>query len=1013
MSEKTGSVLVVGGGIAGVQTALDLAESGFKVYLTERKPSIGGVMSQLDKTFPTNDCSMCILSPKLVEAARHPMISMMTLTEVMAVEGEAPNFTVTLKKHPRYVREDRCVGCGLCAEKCPSKVSSEYEVGMVQRKAIFVPYAQAVPMKYSIDASRCLWLTKQRCGNCKKVCPADAIDYEDKEKIEKIDVGAIVLAPGFEAFDPSVKREYGYGLFKNVVTSLEFERILSATGPYSGHVVRPTDHKTPKKVAFIQCVGSRDEKVGNPYCSSVCCMYALKQAIIAQEHTAGLVPHIFFMDVRAVGKEFEDFRARAEKEYGIKIYRGTRVASVDEDMDSKNLTLRYSVGNEVSEQEFDMVVLSVGLEAPTSSKDLADRCNIQLNPFGFCQTGIYTPLETSRKGIYVSGAFSSPKDIPTTVAEASGAASKAGKHVCDNRISIDDVVKETPETDIKGQEPRIGVFVCDCGINIKGTVDVPSVVEYAKTLPNVVFAEESKYTCSADTQETIKKMIKEHALNRVVVASCTPRTHEALFQSTIKEAGLNMFLFEMANIRDQCSWIHMHEPEKATAKSKDLVRMAIAKSRFLEPLSKSRLSVTHKAIIVGGGLAGMTAALDIAAQNFHVDLVERSNELGGKLSKLYTAEGGISPRKYMEQIIEQVRSNDKITIYMNSELEDVAGFVGNYKVKVKTPEGTKELETGGIIIATGAQEYVPTEYMYGKEKHVVTQNELEEKMAHGHFKGKTVAMIQCVGSRNSEVPYCSRICCSKALKNAIEIKKKHPETDVYIFHKDIRSYGFRELLYKEAGELGIKFVRFPEDKNPELTKDGEHMMLVAEDVVLGSPIMIKPDLVVLSTGTRPNPDNEHLAKLVKVPLSKDGFFLEAHMKLRPVDFATNGVYLAGIAHWPKFIDETIAQASGAAARAMTIISKEFLETQGIIAAINDMVCDGCGICEPVCEYRAITIVGSDSNDPSKLKAVVNEGLCMGCGTCVAACPSGALEQKGFKTSQILAQIDAALEGGAK
>ncbi len=1012
MSEKTGSVLVVGGGIAGVQTSLDLAESGFKVYLVERKPSIGGVMAQLDKTFPTNDCSMCILSPKLVEAARHPMISMLTLSEVMAVEGEAGNFTVTLKKHPRYVREDRCVGCGLCAEKCPSKVSSEYEVGMSQRKAIYVPYAQAVPMKYAIDADRCLWLTKQRCGNCKKVCPADAIDYEQKEVIEKLNVGAVVLTPGFQVFDATRKREYGYGDFKNVVTSLEFERILSATGPYQGHVVRPSDHKTPKKVAFIQCVGSRDEKVGNPYCSSVCCMYALKQAIIAQEHTHGLEPTIFFMDIRAFGKEFEDYRARAENEYGIKMYRGSRVASVDENPESKDLTLRFSSGaSEVSSADFDLVVLSVGLEAPASAKELSDRLGIKLNEFGFCHTGVYTPLETSRKGIYVSGAFSSPKDIPTTVAEASGAASKAGAHVFMNRISIDDVIKDVPEDDVKGQEPRIGAFICDCGINIKGTVDVPSVVEYVKTLPNVVYAEENKYTCSADTQELIKKKIKEHKLNRVVVASCTPRTHEALFQSTIKEAGLNMFLFEMANIRDQCSWIHMNEPEKATAKAKDLVRMAVAKSRFLEPLSKSRLGVTPSAIVVGGGLAGLTAALDMAQQDFHVDLVERTGELGGRLNKLFTPEEGKSPKDYIKGLIAQVKASDKITLMMNSEIEDVAGFVGNYKVKVKTPEGTKELDTGAIVVAVGSEEYVPKEYMYGQDKNVVTMNELEDKLAHGHFSSKKVVMVQCVGSRNKEAPYCSRVCCSKALKNAIEIKKKHPETEVYILHKDIRSYGFREALYRQAGELGVKFVRFDEGKDPVLGKVGEHFEVIVEDTVLGSPLLLRPDLVVLSTGTRPNPDNEHLAKLLKVPLSKDGFFLEAHMKLRPNDFATNGVFLAGIAHWPKFIDETIAQASGAAARAMTIISKEFLETQGIIAAVNDDVCDGCGVCEPVCEYRAITIVGTGV--PDKLKAVINEGLCMGCGTCVAACPSGALEQKGFKTSQILAQIDAALEGGAK
>ncbi|HOO03787.1 MAG TPA: FAD-dependent oxidoreductase, partial [Methanomassiliicoccales archaeon] len=571
MVSKSGSVLVVGGGIGGVQTSLDLAESGFKVYMVESKASIGGVMSQLDKTFPTNDCSMCILSPKLVEAARHPMISMMTLTEVMGIEGEAGNFTVTLKKKPRYVREDRCVGCGLCAEKCPSKVPSEYELGLMNRKAIYVAYAQAVPMKYAIDADKCLYLTKGKCGNCKKVCPADAIDYEMKEQIEKINVGAVVLAPGYELFDARLKKEYGYKEFKNVLNSLEFERVLSATGPYQGHVVRPSDHQTPKKVAFIQCVGSRDEKVGNPFCSSVCCMYALKQAIIAGEHTTGLKSTIFFMDLRAFGKEFEDYAKRAENEYGIKMHRGTRVASVEE-TEGNNLLLRYSDGNNVLAEEFDLVVLSAGFQPPSSAKALADRLGFKLNEFGFCQTGVYTPLETTKKGVYVTGAFSAPKDIPTSVAEASGAAAKAGSHVFNNRVSIDTVVKEVPETDVTGQEPRIGVFVCDCGINIRGTVDVPSVVEYVKTLPNVVYAAENKYTCSADTQESIKKMIKEHKLNRVVVASCTPRTHEALFQSTIKEAGLNPFLFEMANIRDQCSWIHMHEPEKATEKAKDLTR---------------------------------------------------------------------------------------------------------------------------------------------------------------------------------------------------------------------------------------------------------------------------------------------------------------------------------------------------------------------------------------------------------------------------------------------------------
>ena len=1003
MSDKTGAVMVVGGGISGVQTALDLAESGFQVYLIEKTPSIGGVMSQLDKTFPTNDCSMCILSPKLVEAARHPLINLMTMSEVTEVSGEAPNFQVKVRHNPRYVSMEKCVGCGLCAEKCPVKVPNEYDANLINRKAIYIPYAQAVPMKYSIDASKCLKITKGRCGLCEKNCPAGAISYEDKAVEETLDIGAIVLAPGFSAFDARLKKEYGYGEYANVVTSIEFERFLSATGPHGGHVVRPSDQKAPKKVAFLQCVGSRDEKVGNTYCSSVCCMYAMKQAIIAGEHTAGLEPVIFFMDIRAVGKEFEDYRARAEKEYGIKMHRASRVANILEDPETKNLTLRYSdsSGN-VAEEEFDLVVLSLGLEPPKDAQNIGKIFGVNLNKFGFASTNVYSPLTSSRPGVFVTGAFAAPKDIPTSVAEASGAAAKAGAFIANRRGHLEDVKKA--EIDVEGQEPRIGVFVCDCGINIKGTVNVPSVVDYAKTLPNVIFAEENKYTCSADSQERIKDLIKKEKLNRVVIASCTPRTHEPLFMSTLKEAGLNPYLFEMANIRDQCSWIHMGEPEKATKKSKDLVRMAVAKSRLLEPLYESNLPVTHSALVVGGGISGMTAALDIAAQGFHVDLIERAGELGGNAMKIYHEEDGRKVREFAKELITRVRNNKNITVHLTTEVQDVGGFVGNFKVK--TTAG--EIETGSIVVAVGAEEYKPKEFLYGQDKRVVTQLELEDQMQKGPVAAKKIAMIQCVGSRNTEAPFCSRVCCANAIKNAISLKKSNPKSDVYVFHKDIRTYGFREELYKEAGQLGIKFVRVPEDKPPMVTKEGDSLKLVATDTILGDDIMIKPDLLVLSAGIRPHHSNEDLAKMLKVPLSKDKYFLEAHMKLRPVDFATNGIYLAGLAHWPKFTDEAIAQASGAAARAMTIISKPQLRSEGIIAAVNEDLCDGCAICEPVCEYKAITIV-ADPKNPEKKKAIVNEGLCKGCGCCVAACPSGSMEQRGFKTTQIIAAIDAALE----
>jgi heterodisulfide reductase subunit A len=1005
MTKNIGSVMVVGGGIAGVQTALDLADSGFKVYLVERKPSLGGVMSQLDKTFPTNDCSMCILSPKLVEAARNPMITMMTLSEVVGVEGEAPDFEVMIKRHPRYVREDRCVGCGLCAEKCPATTLNEFDMGMVQRKAIYVPYAQAVPMKYSIDAEKCLFLTKGRCGSCKKVCPADAIDYEMKEIIEKVHVGAIVLAPGYEIFDAKLKKEYGYGEFKNVLTSLEFERVLSATGPYQGHVVRPSDHRAPVKVAFLSCVGSRDEKVGNNYCSSVCCMYGLKQAIIAGEHTTGLKPSMFFMDVRAFGKEFEDYRARAENEYGIKIHRGTRVASVEEDPETKNLLVRYSNGTETNAEEFDMVVLSVGFEPPASAHNLAETLKFQLNKYGFAETGVYSPLETSRPGVYVTGAFSAPKDIPQSVAEASGAASKAGGQVHQNRVHY--VKAEVPEIQVEGLEPRIGVFVCDCGINILGTVDVPKVVDYAKTLPNVAHAEEGKYTCSADFQEKIKQRIKELKLNRVVVASCTPRTHEPLFQSTIEEAGLNRSLFEMANIRDQCSWVHMNEKEKATEKSKDLVRMAVAKSLLLEPLKKSKLGVLHSSVVIGGGLAGMTAALDMAAQDFPVHLVEREGELGGNMKNIQNEEGGIRPSQYLNTLVSRISENDRITVHLNTSVTDVRGFVGAFKVK--TSKGD-EIETGAIVVAVGGKQYKPKEYLYGQDPKVVTQWELEEKLLKGPVHAKSVVMIQCVGSRNKEAPYCSRVCCTEAVKNAISIKKASPSTEVYILHKDIRTYGFREDYYKLAGELGVNFVRFDEKADPKLEKVGADLSVLVDDVILGGTVRLQPDLVVLSTGIRPNHENEELAKFLKVPLSKDGYFLEAHMKLRPVDFATEGIFLAGLAHWPKFMDETIAQASGAAARAMTVISKDFMESIANISIVDQVKCRGCGRCEAVCEYSAAVV---QEVSPGVFKSTINPALCKGCGACAVACCNGAITCLSFTDKQILAMVDTCLEEAVK
>ncbi len=1002
--EKIGAVMVVGGGISGLQSALDLADSGFKVYLVEKQPSIGGTMAQLDKTFPTNDCAMCIMAPKLVATGRHHNIDLITNADIAIVDGQEGNFTVTVKQRAFRVDPTKCTGCGSCAQKCPIEVTDEYNEGTKVRKAIYVRYPQAVPLVYSIDPEKCIG-----CGICSEECKANAVDYDQKEKVLEIKVGSIILSPGFDEFNARLKGEYGYGVYKNVVTSIEFERMLSATGPYFGTVMRPSDGDIPAKIAFIQCVGSRDEQVGNEYCSGVCCMYSIKEAIIAKEHGGDIQPKIFFMDMRAFGKEFDEYYNRAQDEYGIEFVR-SRVASVFEDPETKNLVVKYVEKGEPKEEEFGLVVLAVGFRPPEDAETLSRVMKFQLNKDGFCKTDVLNPVSSSRPGVFVSGAFSSPKDIPMTVAEASGAAAKAATQIASARDTLVTKKEYPAEMDITGQEPRIGVFVCHCGINIGGVVKVPSVAEYARTLPNVVYAEENLYTCSQDTQEKIKEMIKEHDLNRVVVASCTPRTHEPLFQNTIKEAGLNPYLFEMANIRDQCSWIHMHEADAATKKAKDLVRMAVAKSRLLEPLENLMIDVNQAGLVVGGGATGMVAALELAKQGVKVHLVEKEKELGGNLRRLHYLPSGEDPLEFAESLAKEVASNENITVHAGVGVKNIEGYVGNF---VTTLENDEKFEHGTVIVAVGGQEYKPKgEYLYGENPNVLTLLEFKEKLKKGEVKGDSYVFIQCVGSREEGHPNCSRVCCTGTMTAAIKIKEKDPDAKVFILYRDIRTYGFREEYYKTAAEKGVTFVRFEDDVKPKVEAKGDRLVVSVTDEDTGKDIEITPDYLVLASGTRPYEGADALAPMLKVPLTKEGFFLEAHMKLRPVDFATEGVYLAGLAHGPKFLDECIGQGLASVSRAMTILSKKTLEAEGIVASLDETLCDGCGICVPTCEYKALEII-VDQKDETKKLVDVNVGLCKGCGACVGACPSGALTQKGFRDEQIVAMIDAALEDDAE
>ena len=993
--------LVIGGGIAGIQASLDLAEAGTEVFLVERQPSIGGRMAQLDKTFPTNDCAMCILSPKLVEVSKHPNIHLLTHTEVLALEGKAPQFTARVRKHPRYVDEAKCTGCGICTTKCPVRLSDPYNKGLSKTRCIRIPFPQAVPAVPIIDADHCLYLTRGKCGVCKKLCQADAIDYDQKAEDLELQVAAVILALGSDEFEATLKDEYGYHTFPNVVTSIELERLLSASGPTQGHVLRPSDSKEPMRVAFLQCVGSRDMQIGNDYCSAICCMQAAKDSIILTEHLRGVESTVFYMDIRAYGKGFDRFVERARLEHDVRFLRA-RVSSVEADPGTENLVVRYNTDDgQLAEESFDLLVLSVGMCASQAVRETIRRLGLEMDEYGFVTTSAFGPLQSSRPGVFVCGTASGPKDIPESVIQASGASSAALTIMGGFESKQFRLARAMP-MDLRGAPTRIGVFVCRCGINIASTVDVPAVVQYASALPKVVHAQEFLFACSKDSQKTIAQAIQEKRLTRVIVAACTPRTHEPLFQGTLEASGLNPYLFEFANIREHCSWVHQRTPERATQKAKELVRMAAAKAARLEPLEKSKLGMNHSALVIGGGLAGLTAALDLAAQGYGVHVVEREAELGGHLRTIHRTLSGERTDAFLRDLIEKVKSDDRITVHLGKTIQAISGCVGNFKTQLTGEDAP--IEHGAVIVATGAAQRAPVEYLYRQDDRVMTQTQFEDFLAdarvHAIKKLKSVVMIQCVGSRDAEHPYCSRICCGTAIKNALHLRELNPKVRIYVLCRDVRVYGLNERWYRRARDKGVMFLRYDEAGKPRVSSENGRLVVGARDNILRRDLAIDANLLVLSAGIEPNKDNRELSQLLKVPLDADGFFLEAHVKLRPVDFATEGVFVCGLAHYPKDIAETIAQARAAASRAATLLSKSEIEAEGKVATVDRSRCSGCGACIELCAYRAIEM------DPVLRVAVVNEATCKGCGTCAATCRAGAIDLKGFRNDQILEAVNA-------
>ena len=929
-------------------------------------------------------------------------IDILANSEIESVQGDKGNFTVTVNSRARYIDPQACTGCGECASHCPISAVDVYNQSMRERRAVYIDYAQAVPLSFTIDQDTCIG-----CGLCEKMCLAGAIKYADTPQAHTLNVGSIALAVGTRTYDPSGLDFLGYGRYPNVVTSAEFERILSASGPYFGNLMRPLDREEPRKIAWLQCVGSRDiNHCGNGYCSSVCCMYAIKEAVIAKEHaTDELDCALFYMDMRTYGKDFERYMDHAREEEGVRFIR-SRVHTITEVPETGDLELTFvDDSGQMQSEVFNMVVLSVGLETSSQTLELAEQLGVDVSDNRFCKTSTFAPISTSRDGVYVCGAFQGPKDIPTSVVDASAAASLAGEVLTPARFSETRVKEVVPEKPVQGERPSIGVFVCKCGSNIAGVIDVPAVRDYAASLPFVDYVTDNLYTCSQNTQEEMAEIIDEKNLNRVIVASCSPKTHEPLFQETLTNAGINKYLFNMVNIRNQDSWVHRNNPEMATEKAKDLVRMAVSTVALKEPLEEPELGIDQTALVIGGGISGMTSALSLARQGHRTHLVEKADELGGQARHLFKTWKGEDIQAHLKELIAEVEAEPNVKIHLQTSVSAVDGFVGNFNTTLDNGSEQQTLTHGVTVVATGASELHPQEYLYGQDSRVKTSLELDRMFQSNDpelDKVNSATFIQCVGSREPERPYCSRVCCTHSIQSAMELKKRNPAMNVYILNRDIRTYGEKENLYNQAREAGVIFIRYSLEDKPVVDVKESGLTVTVTDPILGQPLEIQTDLLTLATAIVPEKD-EQLANFYKISFNDDGFFAERHAKMGPAEFATDGMFLCGLAHYPKSIDESIAQGKAAAGKAITLLSQEIIHSSGEVAQVNPNYCSSCGVCVSICPYSAPSFV---EEGRFAGKAQINPSLCKGCGLCAASCRSGAIALKGSDNRQIFAMIEA-------
>ncbi len=997
-------VLVIGGGVGGIRAALDLAESRRDVLLIDKSYSIGGLMTQLDRTFPTNNCDLCTVAPFLSASGRERYLEIKPLTRVESLTGEAGNFTATLVTEPRYIDIDKCTGCGECAQKFPKAV--RFTPGLDPRAPTCMRYPQATPAAFSIDMEKV-----EDISQIQAVCKANAILSEDKVQTASIKVGSVVLSVGAELFDPKVLDNYGGGKFQNVVTGLEYERIMSASGPFQGSLVRVSDHKRPKKIAWIQCVGSRGINKGDvSYCSGVCCMYALKEAMVTKERfEEEIETSIFYMDMRTHGKDYERYFNRAQDEYDVRMIR-SRPHSIVENANTKDLSITYALEDEAvhTTEEFDMVVLSTGFRVGDTTIDLASKLGIDLNEHNFARTDHFNSVKTSRPGVYVCGVYESPKDIPETMVQGSAAALMASSDL--PIVLAEDKIEDLfpVERDVSEEEVKIGVFVCDCGVDIGGVVEVGKVVDYARTNSDVAIAKAVGHGCSAESMADIESLIIEHGVNRVVIGGCSPRTHESKFQDLLKRVGLNRYLVEIVNLRDQNTWAHRGEPAQAQEKAYKLMQIGISGVRKSRPLMDNTLPMSQNGLVVGGGVTGMTAALKLANQGIRTYLIERAPALGGLAQSIRKNIEGDDVGAFVNELVEQVMGHENIHVMTRSIVVDHSGVPGLFKTGIQTGlrMNYMQIDHGVTILATGALANRPNEYGLGSLEGVVTQLELDSLLEDDTDKIAAmdqVVMIQCVGSREGNNPNCSRICCQAAIKNALRIKQINPEAEIFVLYRDMRTYGFQEDYYRQARDLGVKFIRYSLKTKPVVRQEEGKLYVSVHDFILGQTIEIEADCLALSTGLIADDETtEDLAMMFHLPRTLDNYFLEDHVKLRPVDMAVRGFFIAGTTHSPKTIRESITQALATAGRAQTLLAKKEINLGAAVAKVDSNKCASCLVCVRACPFGIpfINADGYSQIDPDK---------CQGCGVCAADCPAKAIQLLAYEDDQILAKLDGLFE----